>query len=162
MVQDRVAVTPRFGWTWTTGDTALTMRAAMKKRKEFELIRGLRIILKVWLSNSFFNLISPAIPTKWECHRIPLSQQQVMAWCCQATGHYLSQCWPRSMSPYGITGSQLVKPLHADYIWENIKIYHQSSKINCTKSPHLSVSCLVLQLSLPNQLKPVVKLRIQM
>ena len=26
---------------------------------------------------------------------------QVMAWCPQATSHYLSQCWPRSMSPYG-------------------------------------------------------------
>ena len=25
---------------------------------------------------------------------------QVMAWCCQATSHYLSQCWPRSVSPY--------------------------------------------------------------
>ena len=28
---------------------------------------------------------------------------QVMAWCHQATSHYLSQCWPRSLSPYGIT-----------------------------------------------------------
>ena len=28
---------------------------------------------------------------------------QVMAWCRQATSHYLSQCWPNSMSPYGIT-----------------------------------------------------------
>ena len=25
---------------------------------------------------------------------------QVMAWCRQATSHYQSQCWPRSMSPY--------------------------------------------------------------
>ena len=24
-----------------------------------------------------------------------------MAWCRQATSHYLSQCWPRSMSSYG-------------------------------------------------------------
>ena len=31
---------------------------------------------------------------------------QVMAWCRQATSHYLSQCWLRSMSPYGVTGSQ--------------------------------------------------------
>ena len=28
---------------------------------------------------------------------------QVMAWCRQAASHYLSRCWPRSMSPYGIT-----------------------------------------------------------
>ena len=27
---------------------------------------------------------------------------QVMAWCRQATSHYLSQCWPRSLSPYGV------------------------------------------------------------
>ena len=29
---------------------------------------------------------------------------QVMAWCHQAPSHYLSQCWPRSMSPYGALG----------------------------------------------------------
>ena len=28
---------------------------------------------------------------------------QVMAWCRQATSHYLSQCWTRSLSPYGVT-----------------------------------------------------------
>ena len=28
---------------------------------------------------------------------------QVIAWCRQATSHYLSQCWPRSLSPYGVT-----------------------------------------------------------
>ena len=31
---------------------------------------------------------------------------QVMAWCRQATSHYLNQCWPRSAMPYGITGPQ--------------------------------------------------------
>ena len=33
---------------------------------------------------------------------------QVMAWCRQATSHYLSQCWPRSLSPNGVTRSQWV------------------------------------------------------
>ena len=28
---------------------------------------------------------------------------QLMAWCRQATSHYLNQCWPRSMWSYGIT-----------------------------------------------------------
>ena len=28
---------------------------------------------------------------------------QVMAWCRQATSHYLSQCWPSSLSPYDVT-----------------------------------------------------------
>ena len=34
---------------------------------------------------------------------------QVMAWWRQATSHYLSQCCPRSLSPYSITRSQWVK-----------------------------------------------------
>ena len=34
---------------------------------------------------------------------------QVMAWCHQATRHYLSQCWPRSLSPSGVTRPQWVK-----------------------------------------------------
>ena len=33
---------------------------------------------------------------------------QVMAWCRQATSHYLSQCWSRSLSPYGVTRPQWV------------------------------------------------------
>ena len=33
---------------------------------------------------------------------------QVMAWCHQATSHYLSQWWPRSLSPYGATRPQWV------------------------------------------------------
>ena len=37
---------------------------------------------------------------------------QVMAWCCQATSHYLSHCWHRSISPYTITRPQWVKELH--------------------------------------------------
>ena len=33
---------------------------------------------------------------------------QVMAWYCQATSHYLSQCWPRSLSPYAVTRPEWV------------------------------------------------------
>ena len=33
---------------------------------------------------------------------------QVMAWCRQAASHYLSQCWPRFLSPYGVTRPQWV------------------------------------------------------
>ena len=41
---------------------------------------------------------------------------QVMAWCHQATrhqalSHYLSQCWPRSLWPYGVTRPQSVNSL---------------------------------------------------
>ena len=34
-----------------------------------------------------------------------------MAWCHQATSHYLSQCSPRSMLPYGVTRPQWVNSL---------------------------------------------------
>ena len=33
---------------------------------------------------------------------------QVMAWCRHTTSHYLSQSWPRSLSPYGVTRPQWV------------------------------------------------------
>ena len=36
---------------------------------------------------------------------------QVMAWCRQAASHYLSQCCPRSLSPYGVTRPQWVNSL---------------------------------------------------
>ena len=38
------------------------------------------------------------------------SQHQflVMAWCCQAINHYLSQCWLTSMSLYGVTRPQWI------------------------------------------------------
>ena len=44
---------------------------------------------------------------------------QVMAWCRQATSHYLSQCWPRSLSPYGVTRPQWVKT--PSLYWEGLK-----------------------------------------
>ena len=34
---------------------------------------------------------------------------QVMAWCCQATSHHWSQCWPRFLAPQSVTKSQWVK-----------------------------------------------------
>ena len=41
---------------------------------------------------------------------------QVMAWCRQATNHYLSQCWPRSISPNGVTRPQWVNKSALDLI----------------------------------------------
>ena len=42
------------------------------------------------------------------------------------------------------------------------KCYRKISNIRRTKSPSLNVSCLVLQLSLPNPMKPSVKSRMKM
>ena len=41
---------------------------------------------------------------------------QVMAWCRQATSHYLNQCWPRSPMPYGVTGPQWVNFLNSIHV----------------------------------------------
>ena len=38
---------------------------------------------------------------------------QVMAWCCKATSHNLSQYWPRYMLPYGVTWPQWVTYLNS-------------------------------------------------
>ena len=41
---------------------------------------------------------------------------KVVAFCRQATSHYLSQCWPRSLSPYDVIKPQWVKLLHENII----------------------------------------------
>ena len=48
-----------------------------------------------------------------------------MAWCHQAPSHYMSQCWPRSMSPYGANRPQWIKYVHEDPIfhWWLMDIY---------------------------------------
>ena len=39
-----------------------------------------------------------------------------MAWCHQATIHYLSQCWPRCMLPYGVTRPQWIKSAISEHM----------------------------------------------
>ena len=34
---------------------------------------------------------------------------QVIFWCRQATSHYLNQCWPNSLSPYGVSSYVLMQ-----------------------------------------------------
>ena len=67
---------------------------------------------------------------------------QVMAWSRQATSHYLSQCWPRSVSPYGVTRPQWVNTLRhfqMHFFHENIWI---SLKF-VPKGPFNNISALV-------------------
>ena len=51
---------------------------------------------------------------------------QVMAWCRQAPSHYLSHCWPRSLSPYGVIRPQWVNPCGAEttIFQTNLGKYH--------------------------------------
>ena len=59
-----------------------------------------------------------------------------MAWCHQATSHYLSQCWPRLLSPYGVTRPQWTCHTHTHknqqlylfmYFWSGLSV----AKCNC-------------------------------
>ena len=59
------------------------------------------VILRVYLPNTCYRLISRLLPM--ECNRTPLMiTQQVMAWRRHTTIHYLGQCLPRSKSPCGV------------------------------------------------------------
>ena len=73
-------------------------------------LRYIVVILKVQISNSIYRIVAKALSVKFfrgKCHRSSNNKKstlvQVMAWCHQATGHYLNQWWPRSMSSYGFT-----------------------------------------------------------
>ena len=62
---------------------------------------------------------------------------QVMAWCRQATSHYLSQCWPRSLSPYDVTRPQWVK-----YTMNTLIQYRDHSGDGCfAKTPTIFIIC---------------------
>ena len=61
---------------------------------------------------------------------------QVMAKCHQATSHYLSQCWPRSLSPYGVTRLQWV------YIFIFIHSIKMITKVSCSTNSYFLVSDL--------------------
>ena len=72
---------------------------------DFFLKIQISFLLYLYLSSDLLMIISSD-----ECPSVDKSTLvQVMAWCYQATGHYLSQCWPRYMSPYGVTRPQWVK-----------------------------------------------------
>ena len=52
---------------------------------------------------------------------------QVMAWCHQAPSHCLSQCWPRSLLPYGVTRSQWVKNPYQHFFTTSKDLYQHFS-----------------------------------
>ena len=73
------------------------------------------VILKLTLVNGGWG-VSYEIALRWMPQDLADDKStlvQVMAWCRQAASHYLSQCWPRSMSPNDVT-----RPLWAnDNTW---------------------------------------------
>ena len=73
----------------------------------------LAIILKVCSPYTYYRLnTSCEIALKWMLQNTfdkKSTLVQVMAWCCQAMSCCLSQCWSRSMLPYGVTRPQRIK-----------------------------------------------------
>ena len=98
---------------------------------------------------------------QWDLMDDKSTSVQVMAWCRQATSHYLSQCWPSSMSPYGVTRPQWVNTL-----WSSDAICRhriQSTLVQVTAchltppSRYLNWQCwLIISLS-PDRTKPLPK-----
>ena len=72
---------------------------------------------------------------------------QVMAWCRQATSHYLSQCWPSSVSPYGVTSPQCVKlRLTLGYGYKDLSIHYSQYQgcwwLRVARSRGISSHCI--------------------
>ena len=67
-----------------------------------------------------------------KCHCTLLSiLVQVMAWCRQATSHYLSKCWPWSLSQYGVIRPQWLKK-NKYYFHDRMYISNPFWGIACT------------------------------
>ena len=65
------------------------------------------IIFRIDILRNSYEIVLRRIPTP-PIHDKSTSVS-VMAWYCQATSHYLTQCWPNSLSPHGVTRPQWVK-----------------------------------------------------
>ena len=109
-----------------------------------------KVIFKVTVVNGGWG-ISYEIALRW----LPLDLTddtstlvQVMAWCHQATSHYLSQCWPRSMSPYGVTRPQWVKhQCHWTSLTYNLFLHCPIILTFCTEqSNDISMRCVNLKM----------------
>ena len=84
--------------------------------RDISRVQNIEILSCVWcgylgLSCEFplSNKSSPMVSLTW---------RQLMDWCSQATRHYLSQCWHRSLSPNGVSRPQCVQ-FHGFFFFEN-------------------------------------------
>ena len=57
----------------------------------------------------------------WDLPENKSTLVQIIAWCRQARSHYLSQCWPRSVSPYGVTRAQWVNRVVGAVCLQNLR-----------------------------------------
>ena len=88
------------------------------------ILHTLSLINYKWLSLCYSLIDSlSSWRLKWNLSNLIL----VMALCHQAINHFLSQCWPVSMSPYGVTRPQWVSCI---YISGNVDMYIRKFKKN--------------------------------
>ena len=69
------------------------------------------VILQLIIQNSSMNAHCE-ITLRWKTQNFNNDKStlvRVMAWCCKAPIHYLSQCWPRSLSSFCVIKPQWVK-----------------------------------------------------
>ena len=69
---------------------------------------------------------------------------QVMAWSRKATSHYLSQCWPRSLLPYGVTRPQWFDSLVYSLTYpESWRVTNDHSETICIEFSHMTIPNLL-------------------
>ena len=99
--------------------------------------------------------ISCEIALTWKPHDLTDDKStlvQVMAWCRQATSHYLSQCWPSSLSPYGVTRPQWVNSLDPGIYGSNfISIFYKLITQNSSFGTHMEIDFRWMPQNLTNK-----------
>ena len=91
------------GQKWPNKDIQINMSTSLRYCFQYTVICVNKFI-------SIFEFIF--IFSKWMSQKIfgdKSTLVQVRAWCRQATSHYLSQRWPRSIPSYGVTMPKWVK-----------------------------------------------------
>ena len=71
-----------------------------------------------------------------------------MAWCHQATSHYLSQCWPRFMTPNGVIRPQWVNWIKADLVYRRIYVALRGTWATWNKPNLPTTQCFLMSKSL--------------
>ena len=85
---------------------------------------NLKLVNFKLLSMKKFLSIFCEIVIRWMPHHLTDHKStliQVMTWCRQATSHYLSQCWSKSLSPHYITRPQWIKECVSQQVYWHIE-----------------------------------------
>ena len=114
-------------------------------------------ILKVKFSNSPYRILAWAFAVKLLLRWMPQNLMNerstlvhIMAWCRQATSHYLNPCLPRFMLPYGVTrphwvkASQIIGTSHEHHgitNWRQLKyLFNSLCKLTRKKTSELHIT----------------------